>query len=175
MVIKKRRDPFDLFGFGNFEEIFRKMQEEMMDVESNFQGMQGLSEDNFEKAFKEGKVKRKVYGFSMTMGPDGKPIVREFGNLPQQQNMKVEEKKEERQPLIDVFEGKEETVVVAEIPGVEEREIKLSGGERLLIIDVKGAQRKYYKEIKFKNAVDRSKLKSTYKNGVLEIRIPIKR
>lgn len=175
MVIKKRRDPFDLFGFGNFEEIFRKMQEEMMDMDKNFQGMQGLSEEDFEKAFKEGKVKRKVYGFSMSVGPDGKPIVREFGNLPQQPNIKTEEKKEERQPLIDAFEGKEEAVVVAEVPGVEEKDIKLSGDEKLLIIDVRGAQRKYYKEIKFKNSVDRSRLKSTYKNGVLEIRIPIKR
>ena len=175
MAIRKIRDPFDLFSFGNFEKIFRKMQEEMMDMDKQFQDTQSLSEEDFEKAFKEGKVKRKVYGFSMSVGPDGKPIVREFGNLPQQQNIKVVKKKEERQPLIDVFEGKEEAVVVAEVPGVEEKEIKLSGDDHLLIIDVKGVQRKYYKEIKFKNTVDRSKLKSTYKNGVLEIRIPIKR
>ena len=41
-------------------------------------------------------------------------------------------------------------------------------------IKVEGKIRKYYKEIKFNKSVDFSKKKVNYKNGVLEVKIPVK-
>ena len=72
-----------------------------------------------------------VYGFSMSIGPDGKPIIREFGNV--QPGRFGPQIREEREPLVDVMEEKDEVVVVAELPGVEKEDINLNATEDELI------------------------------------------
>jgi len=118
-----------------------------------------------------------VYGYSVTIGPDGKPKIREFGNV------KPEEKfgrpkiniKEEREPLVDVMTTDGEVKVVAELPGVEKEAIKLQGTERTLTISVATPHRKYYKEVELPAKVEPKKARSTYKNGVLEVTLERKK
>jgi HSP20 family protein len=108
-----------------------------------------------------------VYGYSMTIGPDGKPVVREFGNVqPSRRGPKV---KEEREPLVDVISTDGTVKVVAELPGVEKKDIKLNALDDILTIAVDTPIRKYYKEIKLPTEVESKNAKTSYKNGVLEV------
>ena len=117
-----------------------------------------------------------VYGYSMTVGPDGKPKIREFGNVKPSRRPEAFgvtrpslEIKEEREPLVDVISTDGEIKVIAELPGVEREDIKLHETENSLTISVDTPQRKYYKEVELPAKVDSKKAKSSYKNGVLEV------
>lgn len=60
-----------------------------------------------------------MYGYSVTIGPDGKPVIREFGNM--KPSIDKEGKialKEGREPMVDVITSDDEIKVVAEILGV---------------------------------------------------------
>jgi HSP20 family protein len=120
-----------------------------------------------------------VYGYSMTIGPDGKPRIREFGNV--KPSVKPEafgipkpslDVKEEREPLVDVMATNGEVKVIVELPGVEKEDIKLHGTEDSLTISVDTPKRKYYKEIALPAKVDPKEAKTIYKNGVLEVTLP---
>jgi HSP20 family protein len=111
-----------------------------------------------------------VYGYSMKIGPDGKPKIREFGNI--KKSLKGPEVKEEREPLVDVVDANSEVRVVVELPGVEKTDIKLHGTEDSLTISVDTPQYKYYKEVTLPEKVKVREAKSNYKNGVLEVILP---
>src|SRR5207245_3596389 len=109
-----------------------------------------------------------VYGFSMSVGEDGKPVIREFGNVePTSRGPLV---KEEREPLVDVLQEGNEVIVVTELPGVEKEHIKLESTDRALKIAVESAKRRYFKELELPHLVDPRAAKDTYKNGVLKVR-----
>jgi HSP20 family protein len=117
-----------------------------------------------------------VYGYSMTVGPDGKPVVREFGNVKPSHRrgmFGMPEAKlepiEAREPLVDIVEEPENVRVVAELPGVEKKDIQMKCAEDVLTISVTTPSRKYHKEIELPATVDPESSKATYNNGVLEI------
>ncbi len=110
-----------------------------------------------------------VYGFSVSIGPDGKPMIREFGNV--RRNRSGPKIREDREPLVDVLEEDEDVVVVAELPGVEKEDIKLHATEDHLTISVDTSNRKYFKELVLPVNVDPRSARAVYKNGVLEVRL----
>jgi len=115
-----------------------------------------------------------VYGYSMTIGPDGKPKISKFGNL-QGENLLEKPKsetKKEREPLTDIIETDEKIRVIVELPGVEKEQIKLSGTEDKLTISVNVPDRNYFKEVELPAKVDTEKATSEYKNGVLDVTVP---
>lgn len=115
-----------------------------------------------------------IYGYSMTIGPDGKPKISKFGNL-QSENLLEKPKpetKQEREPLTDIIETDEKIRVIVELPGVEKEHVKLSGTEDKLTISVDVPDRKYFKEVELPTKVDTEKATSQYKNGVLDITVP---
>ncbi len=112
-----------------------------------------------------------VYGYSMKIGPDGKPEIQEFGNLKKNQKG-LPQVKEEREPLVDIVDTVSEIRVVAELPGVEKNDIKLHGTEKSLTIAVDTEQNKYYKNVALPAKVKVKEATSTYKNGVLEVVLP---
>ena len=118
-----------------------------------------------------------VYGYSMTIGPDGKPQIREFGNIAHEARLGRPhiDIKEEREPLTDIINTNGEVKVVVELPGVEKEAIKVHGTENSLTISVDSPQRKYYREIELPANIDIEQVKSSYKNGVLEITLPKKK
>jgi HSP20 family protein len=134
--------------------------------------MDRLMDDMLRKAVEMPKAEEGaspfVYGFSMSVGSDGKPVIREFGNVePGARGPLV---KEEREPLVDVMDTGKEVVVVTELPGVEKEDIKLESTDRALKISVDSAKRRYLKELELPHMVDPRTAKATYKNGVLEVR-----
>jgi len=165
---RKRRRPFDdFFNFGfdidfNIGEDFRRIQEEM--------------ERMVEEARKGSKVQPGeggpfVYGWSMRVGPDGKPHVEKFGNIPSGKYESDSEITGEREPLTDVIEGREDVKVIAELPGVEKKDIKLEAGEETLSISVDTKQRKFRKKMELPCKVKPESTKANYNNGVLEVSI----
>ncbi len=109
------------------------------------------------------------YGFRITTGPDGKPQFEEFGNM--KPGLRGPEISERIEPLVDIVEEKDEIVVVADMPGVEKDEIRLSAIEDTLTIDVDAERRKYHKEVRLPAKVNPDSAKASYKNGVLEVRL----
>jgi len=178
---RKRRWPFSFrSGFGDIDEVFREM-EEMMKREFAEFSKRTPSDLIQERTLPDGtKVKRWgpfVYGYSVTVGPDGKPQVREFGNIKSETRMGRPQVniKEQREPLVDVLETDGEVKIIAELPGVEKENIKLHGTENTLTISVDMPQRKYYKEVPTPAGIDPKQAKSSYKNGVLEVTVPKKK
>jgi len=170
---KKRRssskDPFS-----NIDDMFREM-EKMMDEELKNFTDKVPKEYVKERKLADGSTVKElgpfVYGYSMKIGPDGKPEIQEFGNI--KKSLKgLPQVKEERQPLVDVVETNGEIRVVAELPGVEKTDIKLHGTEDSLEINVDTPHYKYGKEIELPAKVKVKEAKSTYKNGVLEVILP---
>src|SRR4030067_3709684 len=103
----------------------------------------------------------------MTIGPDGKPQIQEFGNVkpslkpePFGQRRPRLDVKEEREPLVDVVSTNNEIKVVVELPGVDKQDIKLHGTEKTLTISVDTSKRKYYKEEELPPPVDPKKAQS---------------
>ena len=117
-----------------------------------------------------------IYGYSVTVGPDGKPKVKEFGNFKGQTRFGKPhmEVKDKREPLADVLDSEKEIRVIVELPGVEKEDIRLSGTEEILTISVDTPKRKYFKDVKLPAKVNSKKATSKYKNGVLDITIPKK-
>jgi len=166
--------------FGDMDDIMRNMEEMMQKEFKEFTTR--LPKDLIrERRMPDGSTVKEwgpfVYGYSMTIGPDGKPQIREFGNVkpslkpeapfgPRRPGLDI---KEEREPLVDVISTNNEVKVVAELPGVEKSDIKLYGTEKTLNISVDTAQRKYFKEVDLPTNVNPKTAKSVYKNGVLEV------
>lgn len=109
-----------------------------------------------------------VFGFSMKVGPDGKPMMQRFGNTPGDQGEKVTSQLE---PLVDVLDEDDEIVIVAELPGVEKDEIKVKIKGTKFTIHVTNAERPYHTEIELPSKVRKDQAKSTIRNGVLEVRL----
>ena len=180
---RKKRNPF--FGnwfFGDIEDMMREMEEMM---EQNFEQFRTRIPEEMkrERKLPDGTTVPEwgpfVYGYSMTVGPDGKPKIREFGNVkpsnePESCGLKQPclDVKQEREPLVDIVDIDSEIKVIVELPGVEKEAIKLSGTEDTLTISVDTAERKYFKEIEIPSKIAPKKAKSTYKNGVLEVTLP---
>jgi HSP20 family protein len=172
---KSRRSPsFRNWGFEDVDKIFEEM-EKMMDEEFEDFASRVPKDYVRERKLPDGSTAREfgpfVYGYSMKIGPDGKPEIREFGNVKPRRNG-LPAVQEEREPLVDVVETNGEIQVVAELPGVEKKDIRLSGTEDTLTIVVDNPQRKYFKEVSLPAKVRVREAKSRYKNGVLEVKLP---
>jgi HSP20 family protein len=168
---RRRRFPFSRnWFFGDIDSLFSEM-EKMMEEEFKTFTSKVPKDYVRERKLPDGKTVREwgpfVYGYSVKIGPDGKPEVREFGNVkPSRFGPRV---KEEREPLVDVIETDGEVHIVAELPGVDKNDIKLRGTENTLTISVDTPQRKYYKEVTLPTKVNVKEAKTKYKNGVLEV------
>lgn len=82
--------------------------------------------------------------------------------------VKVPEKVEIREPLIDIFYEDGEIKVIAEMPGVEEKDIKISIEGKKLTLSAEGGRRKYQKEVELDYPV-KSEIEKRYRNGILEV------
>lgn len=147
-----------------FEEMMRKLEEEMPEELKSFVT---------EGETPEGKMRRYgpfIYGFSYTKEPGKEPEIEEFGNIKPSHRRIEPFPRGEREPLIDVIDQKDAYEVVAELPGVEKKDIKLHATEDSLEIKTENEKR-FYKEIPFDMPVKPETAKATYKNGVLSVTI----
>ena len=174
---RKMRNPFSRgWFFENVEEMLRDI-EEMMNRELKEFTSHVPKDYVRERKLPDGRKVRElgpfVYGYSMTISPDGKPVVRELGNVePSKHGPKI---KEEREPLVDVISTDGIVNVVAELPGVEKKTIKLSVLNNILTISVDTSNKKFLKKVKLPVEIELKGAKTSYKNGVLEVTLNAKK
>lgn len=123
-----------------------------------------------------GKIKglkdlKGVYGINVRTMSDGRPSVSQFGNIKKTPKGPVVE--QVREPMVDVFDASNEIQVIAEMPGVEQGDIRLDIQGDILTVHAEAGQRKYHKEVLLPRAGTSEKMVWTFKNGVLEIRIQV--
>ncbi len=169
---RRRRFWEEFFGADEIRRMFEEIDRFFEEIMKRFGELTPEDLRDITRELERRGARTYVYGFSITIGPDGRPVIREFGNVPRRRGEKAVIV-EEREPLVDVFERDDEIVVVAEMPGVEKDKIsvKVLEDERTLIISGSDSDRRYYKEVDLPARVDPSSLKMTYKNGVLEVRL----
>jgi HSP20 family protein len=97
----------------------------------------------------------------------GKPVIESFGNI--RETVKGPVVEEVREPMVDVFDEKDRILVIAELPGVSESEIKIEVTGDILNLTASDKDRKYAKEVLLPGKVKPNSEKTTYKNGILEI------
>jgi len=159
------------FGIGNLSlgGLFRGI-ENLIDMAAKLKEEGG--EISKESEIDLGHIKegmKGVFGFSVKTAVGGKPIVESFGNVKKTpQGPKVEE---EREPITDVFDEKQEIRIYAEMPGVNKEDIKLDLKEDILDISAQTGDRIYHKEILLPAKVKTQTLSYAYNNGILEIKI----
>jgi len=161
---KKEKDefPFDIFNdrsfFGNdlFERFFNEMSKMM----------ENIDEDNPNIQVK--KFGPYVWGYSMSIGPDGKPIVKQFSNVDQEINQ-PELNESSSEPLIDVFIEDKTVKVIAEMPGVNKEDIQVTATESKIKILADSDIKHYNTEKELNVKIKPKTAKSTYNNGILEL------
>jgi len=68
-----------------------------------------------------------------------------------------------------------EVKIIALLPSVDKKDIKIHGTEDTLTISIDTPQSKYYKEVNLPGKVDLEKAETSYRNGVLEVILPKKK
>lgn len=172
------------FGSGwNFDDMFREFDEMRKEAERLFSDQFKNIENKVPKdLIKEydtpegGKVRQVgpiVYGYSMTIGPDGKPKIREFGNIKSPMSgmgtFEQPSLSAEREPLIDISSTDNEVKIVAEMPGISKDKIRIDAYDQYVEIKSEDPNRKYHKKIEVPEDIDINSARSNYNNGVLEI------
>jgi HSP20 family protein len=151
-----------------FEEMLKRLEEEMPEEHKGF-----ITEEETP----EGKIKRYgpfIYGLSYTKEPGKEPEIKEFGNIRPSYKRLEPFPKGEREPLIDIIEQNDAYEVVAELPGVEKKDIKVHATEDSLEIKTENEKR-FFKEASFDQPIMPESAKATYKNGVLCVTIKKKK
>src|SRR5271155_4551256 len=169
----RRNMPFGPWPLSDMEEMMKEMEKEFMqfkDIEKQ------VPKDLVrEQNSSDGSVRKEigpiVYGYSMTIGPDGKPVIREFGNV----KRGAEPFKgitEKREPLVDVVDGAKDVRVIAELPGVRKEDVDVQVKDRTMVISVDREDRKYHKELQLPDTAVVDGARSSFNNGILEVTFP---
>ena len=145
-----------MFFDEEFDRIFKRMSSSFMDL------------DNFEESETGSTTFGPFYyGYSMTVGQDGKPVIKEYGNV----KPGLLPSSESREPLIDAIVDEKENVLklIAEMPGVEKKDIKIVVEGNAVHIDAERGEKKYHGKAPIRREVDEDSVKATYTNGILEL------
>lgn len=106
----------------------------------------------------------------MIVGPDGKPKVREFGNVRSPLGMAPPALTAEREPLADVITTDKDIKVTAEMPGISKQDTKINAYDGSVEISTtEAATKRYHRIIELPPDADVETAKSKYTNGIFEI------
>ncbi|MDA3817417.1 MAG: Hsp20/alpha crystallin family protein [Prolixibacteraceae bacterium] len=162
---KKDEADFNIFGLGG---MFKGI-EKLVDLAGKLEENGKMTEEGEINLDHLRKGMKGVYGFTINTAGGGSPKVETFGNIKKTpEGPKVDE---EREPITDIFDEKDEIVVIAEMPGIEENDIKIDLKEDILEILADSKHRNYRKELLLPVKGKMANLKQKFTNGILEIRI----
>lgn len=153
-----------MFLNDEFDNLFRKMSRPFMNMDDIFEEFK--DSDNLQT------YGPYYYGYTMTIGPDGKPVIKEYGNV----KPTLLPTSDVREPFVDVLVDDKEKVLklIAEMPGVEKKDIKIVVEGRTVNLDAEHGEKKYSAKVPIKQKVDENSVKATYANGILEVRFKLK-
>ena len=146
-----------MFFDSEINKIFKQMSNSFFNIDDIFEEFKGNGSDS-------GSC---CYGYTMTVGPDGKPVVKEFGNVKPDQLSTSDT----REPLVDIIVDEKEKVVklIAEMPGVEKTDVKIVVENKIVDLSAEHDEKKYHVKVPVQHKVDENSAKASYKNGVLQI------
>ena len=146
-----------MFFDSEFDRIFKRMSNSFFNIDDIFEEFKG-------KGSQTGPY---YYGYTMTVGPDGKPIVKEYGNV----KPGLLPTSDTREPIVDTIVDENEKVVklIAEMPGVEKTDVQIVVENKVVSISAEHDQKKYHAKVPLKNKVDENSAKASYKNGILQL------
>ena len=152
-----------MFFDDEFDKLFKRMSRSFMNLD-----------DIFEEAKETGNLQSYgpfYYGYTMTVGPDGKPVVKEYGNV----KPGLLPTSDTREPLVDAMVDEKEKVLklVAEMPGVEKKDVKVVVEDKSVHIDAEHGDKKYHAKVPIKQKVDKDSAKASYQNGILELKFKL--
>ena len=144
------------------------------DIYEELEKLGDLIDETIQKSFDPSSEKtpvrrNRIQGFSIKIGPDGKPRIYEFNSRQPPQN--EPEIDDDPEPLVDVIEDGETLVILAALPGVTKDAIDLRVTENCLTVSVDAADFEWYEEFKLPTRVDPKSARASYKNGVLEVKV----
>ena len=145
------------FFDSEIDRLFKKMS-------SSFFNMNDIFEESKGNIFDSGP---NYYGYTMTVGPDGKPVVQEYGNVkPDQLSIS-----DTREPMVDTIVDEKEKVVklIVEMPGVEKTDVKIVVEDKTVDLSAEHDKKKYHVKVPLQHKVDENSAKASYKNGILEL------
>ena len=140
-----------------FDRIFRRMSGSFFDIDDIF--------EEFKKS--DSNTGPIYYGYTITVGPNGKPVVQEYGNV----KPRLLPTSDTREPIVDAIVDEKEKLVklVAEMPGVEKTDVKILVQDKSVDISAEHGEKKYHVKVPIKHKVDENSAKASYKNGILEL------
>jgi HSP20 family molecular chaperone IbpA len=152
----ERKDRRERYPFDIFEEV---------------KAIEKLMNEIMRQAYEKNKrIKPHVYVFSIRTDPGLRAKSRGLPNMDRcRYGSRV---KEQREALVDVFDKKDEVVVVAELPNVKREDIELHRTGDFLTISVNKPQQRNFKTVELPAKVSVEEAEINYKNGVLEVILP---
>ncbi|MEW5914235.1 MAG: Hsp20/alpha crystallin family protein [Thermodesulfobacteriota bacterium] len=155
-------------GLGGVLKGLGELVERLGELAEKGEGLSRTGEIDLER---QGKGVKGFYGFSVKMGLGDQEIkVEPFGNIRKDEKTGESAIHEVREPMVDIFEEEEHTLVVAEMPGISAEDIRLEVSDDLLTIQAESGDKKYQKEVLLPRAYARDRLQVSCNNGILEIK-----
>lgn len=146
-----------IFFDSEIDKIFKRMSNSFFQTDDIFEGLREGSESG-----------SYCYGYTMTIGPDGRPVVKKYSSaqpdLPQTLNA--------RESIVDtIVDQKEKTVkLIVELLGIKKTDIKiLVEGNKTVDISAQRDNKKYHASVPLNHKVIEDSAKASYKNGILQL------
>lgn len=160
-----------MFDFDEFDKLFRGMHGSFVNLDDLLDAARHAGAGGG-----SGRIGPYYYGYTMTVGPDGRPVVREYGNVRPglaggdagagagapalRDGLQAE----------TIVDDKERVLkLVAEMPGVEKEDVKIVVDGDAVSIDADRGKKSYHAKVPLDQKVDRGTAKATYRNGILEL------
>ena len=114
-----------------------------------------------------------VYGFSVksALGEQGAVKIEPFGNIRRDEDGKLVEVHQIREPMVDLFDEPDHLLIVAEVPGIMLEDVQLELHEDILIFTAEKGEQKYRKEVLLPASFSSGQMSFICRNGILEIRL----
>jgi HSP20 family protein len=118
-----------------------------------------------------GKRVSGVYGFNVKVGVGEEKVkVEPFGNIKKDVKSGKTVVQEVREPLVDIFEEQDHILIVAEMPGISSKDLKVDVRDDVLTISAQRGNKKYHKEMLLPKVVSSEQMSVTCNNGIVRIK-----
>ncbi len=115
---------------------------------------------------------RGVYGFSVKVGLGEQGVkVEPFGNIRKDERSGLVEVREIREPMTDLFDEPTHILIVAEVPGIAQEDVRLELHDDILTLAAERGEKKYRKEMLLPASFSSDKMSFTCRGGIVEIRL----